>query len=167
MKELKFRAWDKRNDMMFCDVQNGIDFDDGSHYKFSNFLTDSDRWSVMQPIGIRDKNGREIYEGDIVSIAHGYEKPDTDPNHMDSTEIPVVLGYEQYIVEYDGCSWSRIHWGIISFRPNMWKRDYKEVLKKRNYKDFFQGYHHNHHNHWFIEVVGNIYENPELLPKKP
>jgi len=41
-REIKFRAWDKRNKTMFYDVQTGIDFDDGSHYKFSEFLEDKE-----------------------------------------------------------------------------------------------------------------------------
>ena len=65
-REIKFRAWDKYNNMMFVDVHTGIDFDDGSHYKFSDFLADEDQWEVMQYTGLKDKNGVEIYECDIV-----------------------------------------------------------------------------------------------------
>lgn len=123
----KFRAWLKEEYRM-TDVRE-ITFIDGEVYLISD-VTDFyayEEFKLMQSTGLRDKNGMEIYEGDIVKFS------DCD----DDVYITPVVWDKNYACF--GVSFSGGY--PISF-------DYLEEFYTE-LKD--------------IEVVGDIYENPELL----
>ena len=69
-RQIKFRAWDKRTNQMFLVREmfwlvGGLQVDDGATTQRGFAPKDFD---VMQYTGLKDKNGKEIYEGDIVTL---------------------------------------------------------------------------------------------------
>ena len=68
MREIKFRAWNKVGKYYVNNVQDAYD-GAGPNGPFDSFgdALDYDNYVVEQFTGLYDKNGREIYEGDISS----------------------------------------------------------------------------------------------------
>ena len=123
MKEFKFRVYqnekmDYTPDLFYSDLLY-VGYIDGSGCPYI------ENAKLMQYTGLKDINGKEIYEGDIVK--HGS-----------------LIGelYQEVIFE-DGA----YH---LCFR----RADLKLLL----YKDFITRNN--------LSVIGNIYENPELLENK-
>lgn len=67
MKDIKFRAWDKENKEWISDTDS---FFNGMFFNRKIGSVGIDFWStkfeLMQYTGLKDKNGKEIFEGDIV-----------------------------------------------------------------------------------------------------
>ena len=61
MREIKFRAW-QHDEMLFTPSAKPW----FSLHRFFGFLEDSA--TVMQYTGLKDKNGKEIYEGDLLLV---------------------------------------------------------------------------------------------------
>jgi len=150
MREIKFRVWCKQVEEMHTVEKMGFNEDglwyveDKDHDSQPPYFVGSDDWTLMQYTGLKDKNGREIYEGDIV---HTWEQDDHIPERDSGGGI---IGYDRR----DG--FSQI--GVVSFKGAWFTYETKKHLAGREEKiyaplDFTND----------LVVIGNIYENPELL----
>jgi uncharacterized phage protein (TIGR01671 family) len=118
MREIKFRVWDSKEAEMVLDPQATeilLRHNMGSYNK-PNSAYKPEELIVMQYTGLKDKNGKEIYEGDVCK---------------DSEEHTIGR--------------IKSHPGYFSFMGCVMGID---MLDQGNIK---------------LEVIGNIYENPELL----
>ena len=126
-QEIKFRAWNKKDKVM-VDVA-AMNFGPSGLWSLIEDADDAelqlaDNYELMQYTGLKDKNGREIYEGDVLDI--GLRNQDGKP-------VIAPVSYETYAAGY-----------VLDNGGNgIWQRLTEDC-----------------------EVIGNIFENPELLEGK-
>ena len=121
MREIKFKAWDKKYKKMYH----------GGDIRIALAFPDEDI-EFMQYTGLSDKAGKEIYEGDILSTLKSKK---------------VQRGNQEYIV-------------IGEWVPDVVKVEWREgilcigwSISKTQAKEG--------------EIIGDIYNNPELLEVNP
>jgi len=119
MREIKFRAWSKKERYMKTTRQavNTV------VQKFILDIPDKEDFILMQYISLRDKSNREIYEGDIV--------------HVEA--VAYGRNMSAVIIWRDGGFWLKWEDGYESYVQD-WTKELTES-----------------------EIIGNIYENPELV----
>ena len=134
MREIKFRGWNKNENIM-VDLQKitPLALDDTMNTQMAMqgwgglFLPFQKDIILMQYAGLKDKNGKEIYEGDIVN-RNGW--------------IAEVVFKQRY-------SWFELEYRKFPHLPHSTTTNEWYSTTKKDEIDF--------------EVIGNIYENPELL----
>lgn len=75
MREIKFRAWDMdENKMVYPTIEHNekyvMQLNCGYMGEFNGSTYDTVKMPLMQFTGLKDKNGKEIYEGDIKPKHH-------------------------------------------------------------------------------------------------
>ena len=125
MRDIKFRAWNKNTKKMYkigqITLEKGTwNYEPDNREYIGMSMPYQPSFILMQYTGLKDKNGKEIYEGDIVKSYY-------------------------YIPKQDGTEGERYTIKTI---------EYDEVRCKYNI-DMFEN----------LEIVGNKWDNPELLEK--
>ena len=137
----KFRAWDKYHEIMVIIIS--IDFENKIAYveqeNGDRHDIHFDNLNFMQSTGLKDKNGVEVYEGDcFIKIFRTIEIP-TGKNGIEKSVGIVKFHEGAFQVRIDG-------WGYELL---------SEVVQPHIYGA--------NNDYWENIVIGNIYENPELL----
>jgi len=158
MREIKFRAWDEQAKIMHHNLQfiksgdlniGGSDWiiplepitNEGWMERLTEHCKEAphfrDQLKLMQYTGLKDKNGKEIYEGCILRLirgggVHAYDMSDPD------ADARVV-------------QWDEETAGFTLYMVDMRKQGSGLIFCKGNA------------NRGCFEIIGNIYENPELL----
>ena len=137
--QIKIRAWDKDSETMIYGVGITPESDGGIPYQIPVNAHDFDQFDyypnsiIMLYTGLKDKNGTEIYEGDIIR--------DLD---FEETENIIKLKPRIFTVK-----WNNAILGFLRF-------DNQIGLFKGRIGLYDEDFSH-------IEVIGNIYEHPHLL----
>ncbi len=132
MREIKFRVWDKENKQIL-DVQE-LDYGDSYNGQpmirttMYNDYFDTEDMILMQYTGLKDKNEKEIYEGDILEYKT-----------------------REYLTDEIYCKNFVVKWNQ---KTASYILRNSETTLSLNYV------------YLTSEVIGNIYDNPELLERK-
>lgn len=168
-REIKFRAWDNYSDSMY--------YQDGDE-QYCTFAIDKNGvccWilpgppgygqdpadleatpchEVMQYLGFKDKNGKEIYDSDILRIQYfkiiGGENlgvSEVDAELVGVVEITPLALVLKNIIGEKWCEYTGYEQG-------------EGECKVFHLHDVYEG---SSDAEYQIEVIGNIYENPELI----
>lgn len=139
-KEIKFRAWNKKQKRMF-DV-----YGFNEHYVFEKSYDDCldtthkiEDCILLQYTGLKDKNVKEIYEGDIIQLIN-----------EDFEEIKVV------------CEFGKVKRQIFDNLVEITGFYFKRLCDDRKTFPILNNYLGKHDLELF-EVIGNMHDNPELL----
>jgi uncharacterized phage protein (TIGR01671 family) len=138
MSEIKFRAWvfgdlDEGANPFMADVYAIVFEPEGPCVQWEEFdeISCPGEFALMQYTGLKDKNGKEIYEGDVVRYKYDCDSP------------------------WAANAVGTISWQSTGFHLSCFKGEYGLV----------QGWLVSipHADGKLLEVIGNVYENPELV----
>jgi len=108
MREIKFRAWATENKKMFHDVyfddlEVWIQDKEGEPAIIGDILKKSmlQHCILMQYTGLKDKNGKEVYEGDIVEVEL-LHYPESNKEKLVGKYISTIIFQDGCFVFYDG-----------------------------------------------------------------
>jgi len=134
-REIKFRAWFDKKEMHYSDEYPSLE----AFFAYSYHWGQED---LTQFTGLKDKNGKEIYEGDIVLFTYWWFDGDVRDTHLTG-----VIVYSDKNMSFQ----------LKGVKNEEWKKftgyteddDYLTAFSELNFEEAD------------FEVIGNIYEHPK------
>jgi uncharacterized phage protein (TIGR01671 family) len=141
MKTIKFKAWDPILKCWICEDDMPI-LGDGT----SMVLEFGKTWvTFCQWTGLKDKNGKEIWEGDIVKMKAIVAAQEGNSLYDGTPDMDIDYTGEVVIIASKGACLKNPHYVDIENDETGDLNYYKPIAAYRS------------------EVIGNIYENPEMV----
>lgn len=141
MREIKFRGWVHSLKKM-SDVFYLTDIGEYQGDTMIDSRYDSVYSNIMQYTGLKDKNEKEIYEGDIVEW-NGYDYESNPKEVRFKGEVTFVCNKQAMLPETD----EFVNGYFVKFDKN--ENGYRNLSQILQYQNTI--------------IIGNIYENPELI----
>ena len=177
MREIEFRAWNKEKKIMcFDNEDDSASYWDGVYSSDIGLMNHSlkrmrKEYVIMQYTGIDDEDGTKIFDGDIVEV---YARRYVDYSPKSKYDVPTKI---RGVVKFK-TSWNCIGYSIDY--DNSYNEKLREPKGKEQCKRYFEQrplccfdfnvHKKQDHPNWVwknhIKVIGNVFENPELLGEK-
>ena len=165
----RYRAWDKTLGEML-ELKTDEDIvqinANGDLICFENnsIMTGGRNIELMQCTGLRDLTGKPIFEGDIIVIPHQYpfyDYKNKEDMKQDLNETQGEIRGES-VLNYIGIvEWIYSQWQYVYHCVNPNKKGISEGINNGlNDYGFEEG------KNTYYKIIGNIYENPELLERE-
>lgn len=148
----KFRVWSKETNE-FLDNEYFRITGNGNVENFTNENENDQNCIIQQFTGLLDKNGKEIFEGDIVSFFF-FTRDQSGKIHNKPVETKALIKYKEdsaeFILEIFGIKSNGWSFGMLMTFVDIGSEEWNENERINKLK---------------LTIIGNIFENPELIKK--